>query len=66
MSVHVGAPARAPVENAPTALERGESRPSSGRESRAALAVLVAVQLGWVAALIYAVYRMVGFVGGFV
>ena len=66
MSAHVRAPARASVENAPTALERGESRPSSGRESRAALAVLVAVQLGWVAVLAYGVYRTVGLVGGFV
>ena len=64
MSVHVGSPARAPVENAPTGLEREESRPSSGRESRAALAVLVAVQLGWVAALVYGVYWAFGFAGG--
>ena len=64
MSVHVGSPTKAPVRDAPTALERGDSRPSRGRESRAALAVLVAVQLVWVAALVYVVYSAVGFVGG--
>ena len=64
MSVQVGSPAKAPVSDAPTALEREKSRPRSGRESRAALAVLVAVQLVWVGALVYGVYSAVGFVGG--
>ena len=64
MSVQVGSPAKAPVGDAPTALQREESRPRRGRESRAARAVLVAVQLIWGGALVYGVYSAVGLVGG--
>lgn len=64
MSVDGGLPTKALVSDAPQALERKQSHSGGGGPGRAFLAVLIAVQLAWLAALIYGVHRGIEIVGG--
>ena len=59
MSVDGGLPTKALARDA-----RSRQEPRRDGPSRAALVVLIAVQLAWVAALIYGVHRAIGIVGG--
>ena len=64
MSVHVGSPSKAPVGDAPHRSESKQDRASGSGESHAALAVLMAVQLGWLMAVAYGGYWAIGTIGG--
>ena len=64
MSVDGGLPTKALVNDAPQALGRKQSHPGRGGPGRAFLAVLIAVQLAWVAALVYGVHRGIEIIGG--
>lgn len=66
MSVHAGSLARAPVGDAPKeAFETNSHRLTRGW-SRAFLATLILVQVTWTAGLLYALYFVIGALGGLV